>query len=616
MFITCRNLQINFNTFILTSFIGVGFFFSPQASIVSPLDNHVKDSIHSVIHPNICYQLELQSYLDQHWLMNNQLWDDLDCVKIQPRLFLYTKIDIDAIDHHTKCTQQLEQQIDFNVRFQQSLEELTGSAIVLQETKLQNVLLRIAHAFNQSLLYRKKHNFQYAMDCVDSSFPLIESYQSLLNEKHFKYFKAPDSLLSLAYYHKGKIHRMLAGHHLDYLDASQLQECEKCYLRALEIFPNNPIIHSSLGFLYNDMQRNQDALYHHRIANQLQPGFPDFMHGLGYSLYLIEQKKLETGKALKLENLEEAFAILEQAVELFEEYKSENSRIFLDRGKIKLLMGKYEEALEEFNRGIKLDPHHKLLCEEKILLISKIADMPADDSTCTHVILSHAEENNKTSCLKLPNQKQNIVISQNSPSKRKAFNRFLKECASYVQQLQGPKKIKIFICYAWVCPLYSSSNIEHDVWIEQFAKDLEMAGFEILFDRWITRKGHEKMDFVEKIMTDESDYIVVVGSKLFLDKYNDISLVKTEREKVLRIETRLLNHLVGFNQAQSNKVIPLLIEGVAENALPPLLRIKNLVDFTLNDYSLEMSEMIRDLHGIDQRDSHFKQLLHDLENTL
>jgi hypothetical protein len=96
-----------------------------------------------------------------------------------------------------------------------------------------------------------------------------------------------------------------------------------------------------------------------------------------------------------------------------------------------------------------------------------------------------------------------------------------------------------------------------------------------------------------------------------LDKYNDISLTSNEREKVLRIETRLLNHLIGFNQAQSNKVVPVLIEGIAENALSPLLRIKNLVDFTLNDYFLEMGELIRDLHEIDHRDPHFEQLLID-----
>lgn len=504
--------------------------------------------------------------IDQYWLTNKQLWDNLDCVKIQPRLGLYTKIEVDQIAHYSQCSQQLEQQIHFNERLQQKFE----STSVLQELKLQNLLIRIAHAFNESLVHRKKHNFPLAFESINSSLGMIESYQALLEDKQLKYFRTPESLLSTAYYHKAKIHRMLAGYQLDHLDDVQLQHCEECYLKALEICPDNAVIHSSLGFLYNDMGRDQEAHIHHLMANRLQPEFPDFLHGLGYCMYLIEQKK---GEELDFENLEKVNQIYDEAVALFEEYKTENSRIFLDRGKLKLLMGKNKEALKEFRKGLKIDPHHKLLTNE----IKTITDT-------------------------------SIVDSQNAPDRRVAFDKFLKECASYVK-----KKPKIFICYAWYCQDYNSCNLEHDQWIEQFAKDLETAGFDVLFDRWITRKGHEKMDFVEKIMTDEADYIVVVGSKLFLEKYNDISMIKNEREKVLRIEVRLLNHLIGFNQMQSNKVIPVLIEGLAEESLPPLLRIKNLVDFTLNEYALEMSEMIRDLHGIDQRDPYFKQLMDNLK---
>jgi tetratricopeptide (TPR) repeat protein len=60
--------------------------------------------------------------------------------------------------------------------------------------------------------------------------------------------------------------------------------------------------------------------------------------------------------------------------QLFEEYKTENSRIFLDKGKADILLGRYEQALQNFDRGLKIDPHHPLLLEEKERLILKMQD--------------------------------------------------------------------------------------------------------------------------------------------------------------------------------------------------------------------------------------------------
>jgi tetratricopeptide (TPR) repeat protein len=536
--------------------------------------------------------------LDHHWLVNRQLWDSLDCVKIQPRLYLYAKIDSHLIGQYSRCGQLLEQQIDLNERLKNSLDT-DDLPTVAYELSLQNLLLKIAHAFNRSLLLRRQHDFQHAMDCIYESFKLIDSYKSLFNERCLGYFKSPETLLAIAHYHKGKIHRLLASNYEHHLDFSQLHDCEKSYLKALDIFPNNPVIHSSLGFLYNDLQRHEEALKHHQIANEIRPHYPDFIHGLAYCLYLLENQAVEMGHSCNRENLEMACDLFERAIQLFEEYETQNSRIFLDKGKVEILLGNYEQAFQNFCMGLEIDPHHQLLLEEKKSLNLKMKEL--------------AHSHNPNSVLQLQSHPQNIILSQSDPIKRKAFIEFLVKSAEYVQELKGNKRTKIFICYAWHCPQYSSSNITHQAWIEQFAADLEMAGFEVLFDIWTTRKGHEKMEFVEKILTDECDYIIVVGSKLFLEKYNDIALTNKERERVLRVETRMLNHLIGFSQVQSNKVVPVLIEGVAENALPPLLRMKNLVDFTLNDYFLEMSELIRDLHGIGHRDSYFKQLLKTLQ---
>lgn len=78
------------------------------------------------------------------------------------------------------------------------------------------------------------------------------------------------------------------------------------------------------------------------------------------------------------------------------------------------------------------------------------------------------------------------------------------------------------------------------------------------------------MDFVEKILAEETDFIIVVGTKQYLEKYRYTAKTKDQQERVVKIEARLLNLLIGYSQLHSNRVIPILLEGTPESSLPPL----------------------------------------------
>jgi TIR domain len=327
-------------------------------------------------------------------------------------------------------------------------------------------------------------------------------------------------------------------------------------------------------------------------ATHLEPYHAIFVHGLAYAYYQIEKNKADHKHSLNQENLVKSNEYFEQSLLL----DKTNCRLYHDFGLLKILVGQNDEALFLFNQGLIINPHHYLLLLERGLLL--------------HQLGRHAEA--------MEDLRLGQILTRNNPLMHEKYSQTLQDRSSKDTHLQKilikcfeyavlHKKIDkgptLFISYAW-------GNHEHEQWVEQFAEDLEKAGFHILLDRWIVRKGQELNGFIEKILSDETDYIIVVGTKLYMQKYNAI---KTSKEHVIKLEGRLLNFLIGFNLTLSDKVIPILLEGTATESLPPMMQMKYVTDFTLQkDYGIQLLELIRDLYRIDPRDSYFKKLKNDL----
>lgn len=565
---------------------------------------------------------EIQKYIDQQWVANRNFLDNLDALKIKPRLNLYSKVDISKIENYIKCDEQLAQFIDFNEKLQQqySLQFSLPSAII-NDLILQNLQLKIARALNANLLYRTKHNFRAALDQIDKSFELIRTFETNFNIMPCKGLKTVEELLCLTYYHKGKTHRMLAGYDLEHLSPHQLFICEESYLEALKYNPLSPAIHSFIGFLYIDMGKFEDALYYHEFANHHEPNNPDFIHGLAYAYFNIEKEHANAGKAINKENLSKAEEAFVRAIQLFIEFKTLNSRIYLDYGKLMLLMDRPNEALLEFNKGLSLEPNHPLLLMERGMLLGKFGRYAEASIDLKNGCIATRADNlmhkkyaqaidkiqNLTSSSTSSNTKQELTnnnrLCLQQIYKRDLFEDTLLKCSDHIKKVKkSDKKPTCFISYAW-------NILEHEQWVEQFSEDLEKAGFNVILDRWFTRKGHEIWPYIEKMLDEDTDYVIVIGTKLYMEKYQYRSLKECENEHVVRIEARLINYLMGFNQIKSNKVIPVLIEGTSHESLPPFLHCKSICDFTREDYPTLMFELIRDLHQIDQRDQEYKYLI-------
>ncbi|OJW72965.1 MAG: hypothetical protein BGO68_02610 [Candidatus Amoebophilus sp. 36-38] len=157
-----------------------------------------------------------------------------------------------------------------------------------------------------------------------------------------------------------------------------------------------------------------------------------------------------------------------------------------------------------------------------------------------------------------------------------------------------------FISYAW-------GDRYHEYWVKRFSEMLNKAGIQVLLDRWVIKKGNILNEFVRKI--EETDWVIVVGTKLYLEKYNKRATGSKEKEHVARLEGQLIEHLVRYSTERSNKVIPILLEGTLEESLPFMLRHKISSEFTKNDYFEELLKLIHDLYNLDNRDRHFEKII-------
>ncbi len=184
--------------------------------------------------------------------------------------------------------------------------------------------------------------------------------------------------------------------------------------------------------------------------------------------------------------------------------------------------------------------------------------------------------------------------------KERAYLKLLERDILPYLKRKNIKPLTCFISYAW-------GDRYHEYWVKRFCEMLHKAGIQVLLDRWVVKKGNILNEFVRKI--EEVDWVIVVGTKLYLEKYNKRAANSKEKEHVARLEGQLIEHLVRYSTERGNKVIPILLEGTLEESLPFMLRHKISSEFINNDYFEELLKLIHDLYNIDNRDKHFEGII-------
>lgn len=146
-----------------------------------------------------------------------------------------------------------------------------------------------------------------------------------------------------------------------------------------------------------------------------------------------------------------------------------------------------------------------------------------------------------------------------------------------------------FISYAW-------GDAEQEQWVErELATDLAKAGITVILDRWEnSRIGASVPRFVERAAS--ADWVVVVGTPAYLTKYtNDTPM----RGFVTAAEGDIIGHRLTGAESSKRTVLPVILDGTEETALPPLLRGRVYADFRVPEqYFLSAFRLILSVHEI------------------
>ena len=190
-----------------------------------------------------------------------------------------------------------------------------------------------------------------------------------------------------------------------------------------------------------------------------------------------------------------------------------------------------------------------------------------------------------------PSQRQQINHQGAIAELRTKFEEVLFEISRLAQteKLTAPS---CFVSYAW-------GKSEHEQWVEhRLAMDLEKAGIRVILDRWENSQiGASIPRFVDLIS--KCDRVLIVGTRAYKQKFENQdphtgTVVAAEMDQV---SARLLG-----TEAKKKTVLPILLEGAPEEALPPALLTRVRSDFRDEDRYFDVAlELLRSLYEISPR---------------
>jgi hypothetical protein len=189
-------------------------------------------------------------------------------------------------------------------------------------------------------------------------------------------------------------------------------------------------------------------------------------------------------------------------------------------------------------------------------------------------------------------QSADLNAQRRTADQRSRFEQALFRLKTYVAQ-NSVTQPTCFVSYAWGDPA-------QERWVErELANDLAKAGITVILDRWENNRiGASVPRFVDRI--ERADRVVVVGTPRYRTKYeNDQPMGGF----VVAAEGDLVGKRMLGNEARKQTVLPVLLEGTEETALPPLLQGRVYGDFRRPErYFVTAFDLILSVHGVQPRD--------------
>jgi WD40 repeat protein len=202
-------------------------------------------------------------------------------------------------------------------------------------------------------------------------------------------------------------------------------------------------------------------------------------------------------------------------------------------------------------------------------------------------------------------QAAQVVSQRQTVTARARFEQALFRLKAYVLR-DSRAEVTCFISYAW-------GDAAQERWVErELATDLAKAGMAVLLDKWHAGIGTSMPRFVERVHS--VDRVVVVGTPRYLAKYaNELPM----GGYVVAAEGDLIGRRMIGTEELKKSVLPILVEGTDQTALPPLLQGRVYCDFRQPEqYFSSALELILQLHGITPQEPISVELRQTISATL
>ncbi|MDY4298530.1 TIR domain-containing protein [Pseudomonas salmasensis] len=144
--------------------------------------------------------------------------------------------------------------------------------------------------------------------------------------------------------------------------------------------------------------------------------------------------------------------------------------------------------------------------------------------------------------------------------------------------VQSPK---LFISYSW-------STQEHEQWVMALATELRESGVDVILDKWDLKDGHDSIQFMESMVTDESvTKVIMVSDKIYAQKADG-------RAGGVGTETQIISAKV-YEKAKQDKFVAVVAEKEDGKAcLPTFYGKRKYIDLSeADDYAKNFEMLLR-----------------------
>lgn len=140
---------------------------------------------------------------------------------------------------------------------------------------------------------------------------------------------------------------------------------------------------------------------------------------------------------------------------------------------------------------------------------------------------------------------------------------------------------KLFISYSWSTP-------DHEVWVMALATELRESGVDVILDKWDLKDGHDSIQFMESMVTDETvTKVIMVSDKMYAQKADG-------RAGGVGTETQIISAKV-YEKAKQDKFVAVVAEKEDGRAcLPTFYGKRKYIDLSeAEEYAKNFEMLLR-----------------------